>query len=152
ENHYKFNKTFVYNVKKDWEKNPPIIHAGNGEETTDKPRRVRGDLPVNSVSIDGQEINQNAKLIPEEWETAIINMHPTYLDNLNKPKKIIDLKMYHKLKGKTGTIFIGKTDDFLAHTTEWKKLNELESEKYKDVKDDDILSKYNKKNNRYKNE
>lgn len=138
---YKVDDTFVYYVKEDLEKNPPLIHAGNGERTTDKLRRVRGDLPVNSVSIDGQEINQNAKLIPEEWETAIINMHPTYLDNLNKPKKIIDLKMYHKLKGKTGTIFIGKTDDFLAHTTEWKKLDELESEKYKDVKDD-ILSKY----------
>src|SRR5699024_1884492 len=86
---YKVDDTFVYYVKEDLAKNPPLIHAGNGEGTTDKPRRVRGDIPVNSVSIDGQEINQNAKLIPEEWETAIMNMHPTYLDNLNKPKKII---------------------------------------------------------------
>lgn len=139
---YKVDDTFIYYVKEDLEKNPPLIHAGNGEGTTDKPRRVRGDLPVNSVSIDGQEINQNAKLIPEEWGTTIMSMHPTYLDNLNKPKKIIDLKMYHKLKGKPGIIFIGKTEDFVAHTTEWKKLDELKTEKYKDVKADDILSKY----------
>src|SRR5699024_4340868 len=143
---YKVDDTFVYYVKEDLAKNPPLIHAGNGEGTTDKPRRVRGDIPVNSVSIDGQEINQNAKLIPEEWETAIMNMHPTYLDNLNKPKKIIDLKMYHKLKVITSTIFIGKTDDLLAHTSEWKKLDELESEKA-----DDILSKYKIYNNFYAN-
>lgn len=136
---YKVDDTFVYYVKEDLEKNPPLIHAGNGEGTTDKPK---GDLPVNSVSIDGGEINQNAKLIPEEWETAIMNMHPTYLDNLNKPIKIINLKMYHELKGKKGIIFIGKTDNFVAHTKEWKKLDELELEKYKGVKDDDILSKY----------
>lgn len=148
---HKVDDSFVYYVKEDLEENPPLIHAASGEGSTDKPRGVRGDLPVNSVSIDGQEINQNAKLIPEEWETAIMNMHPTYLDNLNKPKKIIDLKMYHKLKGKTGTIFIGKTDDFLAHTKEWKKLDELESEKYKDVKADDILSKYEIYNHFYAN-
>src|SRR5699024_11064857 len=136
---YKVDDTFVYYVEEDLEKKTPIIHAENGEGTTDKPK---GDLSVNSVSIDGGEINQNVKLIPEEWETAIMNMHPTYLDTLNKPIKIINLKMYHKLKGKTGTIFIGKTDNFVAHTTEWKKLDELESEKYKGVKDDDILSKY----------
>src|SRR5699024_6223582 len=71
-------------------------------------------------------------------------MHPAYLDNLNKPMKIINLKMYHELKGKTGTIFMGKTDDFLAHIKEWKKLDELESEKA-----DDILSKYEIYNNFY---
>ncbi|HLR52704.1 MAG TPA: ABC transporter permease, partial [Candidatus Avamphibacillus sp.] len=146
---YKVDDTFVYYVKEDLEKNPPLIHAGNGEGTTDKLRRVRGELPVNSVSVDGQEINQNAKSIPEEWETAIINMHSTYLNYLNKPMKIINLNMYHELKGKAGTIFIGKTDDFVAHTTEWKKLDELESEKYKDVKADDILSKYKIYNNFY---
>jgi len=74
---------------------------------------------------------------------------PIYLDDLNKPMKIINLKIYHKLKGKPGTIFIGKTDDFVAHTTEWQKLDELESEKYKDVQADDILSKYKIYNNFY---
>lgn len=139
---YKVDDTFVYYVKEDLEKNPPLIHVGNGEENTDKLRRVMGDLPVNAISDDGQEINQNTKSIPEEWETALINMHPIYLDYLNKPMKIINLKMYHELKGKTGIIFIGKTDNFVAYTKEWKKLDNLESEKYKGVKADDILSKY----------
>lgn len=139
---YIVDDIFVYYVKEDLEENPPLIYDGSSEKTMDKPRRVRGNLPVNVVSIDGQEIDQNAELIPDEWETAIMNMHPIYLDNLRKPKKIINLEMYHDLTGKTGTIFIGKTDDFLAHTVEWKKLDELESEKYKDVQADDILSKY----------
>src|SRR5699024_12799751 len=63
--------------------------------------------------------------------------------------KTINQKMYNELKGKAGTISIGKTDEFVAHTTELKKLDELESEKYKDVKVDDILSKYKIYNNFY---
>lgn len=139
---YKVDDAFVYYVKEDLEKHPPLIRVWNGEENTDKQRRVMGDLPVNAISAYGQEINQNKKSIPEEWERALLNMHPTYLDDLNKPMKIINLKMYHELKGKTGTIFIGKTDNFVAYTKEWKKLDELTLEKYPDVTEDDILSKY----------
>jgi len=139
---YKVDDTFVYYVKEDLEQSPPLIHRRSSEKNTNTVRRVKQDLPVNSTSSYGQEINQNTKTIPDEWETALISMHPIYLDNFNKPIKIIDLKTYQELKGKMGTIFIGKTENFVAYTKEWKKLDELTLEKYKDVKADDILSKY----------
>src|SRR5690625_4553137 len=139
---YKVDDTFVYYVKEDLEQSPPLIHRRSSEKNTNTVRCVKQDLPVNSTSSYGQEINQNTKTIPDEWETALISMHPIYLDNFNKPIKIIDLKTYQELKGKMGTIFIGKTENFVAYTKEWKKLDELTLEKYKDVKADDILSKY----------
>ena len=38
------------------------------------------------------------------------------------------------INGKEGMVFIGKTDDFLTYTKEWKKLDELQLDKYKNVK------------------
>ena len=48
--------------------------------------------------------------------------------------KIVDQKMYDSLNGKEGIVFIGKTDDFVAYIKEWKKLDELQLAKYKNVK------------------
>ena len=48
--------------------------------------------------------------------------------------KIVDQKMYDSINGKEGIVFIGKTDDFVAYTKEWKKLDELQLVKYKNVK------------------
>ena len=39
-------------------------------------------------------------------------------------------------------VFTGKTDDFVAYTKEWKKLDELQLAKYKNVKAKELDSKY----------
>ena len=48
--------------------------------------------------------------------------------------KIVDQKIYDSIKGKENTVFIGKTDDFVTYIKEWKKLDELQLDKYKNVK------------------
>ncbi|WP_033827250.1 FtsX-like permease family protein [Bacillus andreraoultii] len=136
---YKMDNHYFYFVKEDLVKNPPLIPIGDSEEDTDKRKRVSEDLPVGAVSGYSQESNQNTEMIPEEWQTAFISMQPIYID---KPIKIIDVKMYDQLKGKDGIIFIGKTDNFVAHIKEWKKLNELQLAKYKEMSADPSLSKY----------
>lgn len=139
---YKADDQFFYYVKEDLEKNPPFTYVWNGEENTGKLKRVSETLSVGSVSAYSQGNKQNTKIIPDEWEDALRNMQPIYLDDFNKPIKIVDLKMYDELQGIAGIIFIGKTDDFVVHTKEWKKLDELQVTKYKDVKADEMLSKY----------
>ncbi|WP_347344010.1 FtsX-like permease family protein, partial [Bacillus cereus group sp. BfR-BA-01354] len=46
--------------------------------------------------------------------------------------------------GKESTVFIGKTDDFGSYIKEWKKLDELQIAKYKNVKAEELDSKYQK--------
>jgi putative ABC transport system permease protein len=135
---YKMDDHFVYYVKEDLVKNPPLIYVVN-EAGNDRLKRVSEDLSVGAVSSYIQESNQNGQIIPDEWETALISMQPFYVA---KPMKIIDLKMYQQLQGKKGIIFIGKTDDFVSHTKKWKKLDQLQLEKYKDMNVDPMLSKY----------
>ncbi|RJS50270.1 ABC transporter permease [Bacillus sp. PK3_68] len=139
---YKVDDQFFYYVKEDLEKYPPLIHVRSGEENMSKLKRVSEDLPVGSTSVYSQENQQNTKIIPDEWEDALTNIQPIYIEDLNKPIKIVDLKMYHELPGKTGIIFTGKTDEFIAHTKKWKQLDELQLAKNKDVKAGDMLSKY----------
>ncbi|MEK5522038.1 FtsX-like permease family protein [Heyndrickxia sp. FSL W8-0423] len=136
---YKMDNHYFYFVKEDLVKNPPLIPIGDSEEDTDKRKRVSEDLPVGAVSGYRQESNQNTEMVPEEWQTAFISMQPIYID---KPIKIINVKMYDQLEGKKGIIFIGKTDNFVAHIKEWKKLNELQLAKYKEISADPSLSKY----------
>ena len=50
--------------------------------------------------------------------------------------------MYNEVQGNEGIAFIGKTDTFIAHKDEWKKLDELELARYKDVKANDLATKY----------
>ncbi|MFE5381258.1 ABC transporter permease, partial [Bacillus cereus] len=46
------------------------------------------------------------------------------------------------LKGKESTVFMGKTNDFGSYIKEWKKLDELQIAKYKNVKAEELDSKY----------
>lgn len=138
---YKVDDQFFYYVKEDLKKYPPLIYVRSGEGNTAKLKRVSKNLPVGSVSAYSHENKQNT-IIPEDWQDALINMQPIYIDDFNKPIKIVDLKMYHELQGKAGVIFTGRTDDFIAYTKEWKKLDKLQLVKYKDIKADGILSKY----------
>ncbi|MEN0648023.1 ABC transporter permease [Caldifermentibacillus hisashii] len=139
---YKTDDQYIYYLKAELEKNRPFIYVENGGKYTGKLKRVSGDLPLGAVSNDGQDIDKNTKVIPDEWVTALRAMQPTYLDYLDKTIKIVDIKMFNEIQGKEGIVFIGKTEDFAAHTQEWKKLDELQLEKYKHIDADDMLSKY----------
>ncbi|WP_020060249.1 FtsX-like permease family protein [Bacillus sp. 123MFChir2] len=135
---YKVDDKFVYYVKEDLEKHPPLVHDGVGKESFGKFKRVSGDLPVGAVLKGSQE---KSVVIPEDWDKALRNIQPFYLYR-NQSIKIVDQKMYNEVKGKEGIVFIGKTDDFIAHKNEWKKLDELQLQKHKDVKADDLATKY----------
>ncbi|MGF9963644.1 FtsX-like permease family protein [Bacillus rhizoplanae] len=138
---YKVDDKFVYYLKEDLEKNPPLVHEGKGKESFGKFKRVSGELPVGAISSYGQEKVEQAVAIPEEWDEALRNIQPFYLYR-DHTMKIVDQKMYNEVQGKEGIAFIGKTDNFIAHKDEWKKLDELELAKYKDVKADDLATKY----------
>ena len=135
---YKVDEKFVYYLKEDLETHPPLVHDGVGKESFGKFKRVSGDLPVGAVSKDSQE---KAVAIPEKWDEALRSIQPFYLYR-NQAIKIVDQKMYNEVKGKEGIVFIGKTDDFIAHKNEWKKLDELQLKKHKDIKADDLATKY----------
>ncbi|ENQ3080428.1 ABC transporter permease [Bacillus cereus] len=135
---YKVDDKFVYYLKEDLEKHPPLIHDGVGKESFGKFKRVSGELPVGAVSKEGQE---KVVVIPEKWDEALESIQPVYLYR-NQAIKIVDQKMYNEVKGKEGIAFIGKTDDFIAHKNGWKKLDELQLKKYKDVKANDLATKY----------
>lgn len=139
---YKTDDQYIYYLKAELEKNRPFIYVENEGKYTGKLKRVSEDLPLGAVSNDGQEMDKNTKAIPDEWVTALRGIQPTYLDYLDKTIKIVDIKMYNELQGKEGIVFVGKTDNFAAHTQEWKKLDELQLEKYKHTDADDMLSKY----------
>ncbi|MFS0644513.1 FtsX-like permease family protein [Siminovitchia sp. 179-K 8D1 HS] len=137
---YKVDNQFIYYVKEDLEKNRPLIHD---EQDIGKVKRVSENLPAGAVSNDHQENNvNNKKIIPDEWDTALRSLQPAYLNYLDKQIKIVDLHMYPHIKGKKGIVFFGKTDDFAAHIREWKKLDQLQLDKYEHIKAEDILSKY----------
>ncbi len=85
--------------------------------------------------------DQNEKAMPEEWEEAFRTIQPYYIYK-DHAVKIVDQKMYDTVNGKEGIVFTGKTDDFVAYTKEWKKLDELQLDKYKNVKAEQMNSKY----------
>ncbi|MGN4422300.1 FtsX-like permease family protein [Bacillus cereus group sp. MYBK30-1] len=141
---YKTDDKYVYYVKEDLEKNRPFvkdmekIKAGIKDPAKVK-KRVSGELPVGAISNFRQKKSDN--VIPAEWQDAFRTLEPRYV-HPDRTIKIVDQKMYGGLKGTEGTVFIGKTDDFLTYTKEWKKIDELQLAKYKNIKDDMLDSKY----------
>ncbi|MGE0995447.1 ABC transporter permease, partial [Bacillus sp. GMa5/2] len=87
------------------------------------------------------EQTQNEKAMPEEWDEAFRTIQPYYIYQ-DRAIKIVDQKMYDTVNGKEGIVFTGKTGDFVAHTKEWKKLDELQLAKYKNIKAEQMSSKY----------
>ncbi|GMR67105.1 FtsX-like permease family protein [Bacillus sp. MN7755] len=140
---YKTDDKYVYYVKEDLEKNRPFVKdmekfkAGIKDPAKVK-KRVSGELPVGAISSFSQEKSGN--VIPAEWKDAFRTLEPSYV-HPDRTIKIVDQKMYDGLKGTEGTVFIGKTDDFLTYSKEWKKLDELQLNKYKNVHSSEI-SKY----------
>ncbi|MGN5651263.1 ABC transporter permease [Bacillus sp. Brlt_9] len=131
---YKTDDKYVYYVKEDLEKNRPFvkdmkkIKAGI-KDPAKVEKRVSEELPVGDFSGNSPE-----------WKDAFKTLEPSYV-HTNRTIRIVDQKMYNGLKGTEGTVFIGKTDDFLTYKKEWKKIDELQLIKYKNVHSSEI-SKY----------
>lgn len=141
---YKVDNKYVYYVKEDLEKNPPFIQDTKQMESMKdlgKTKKVSEELPVGAVSREMNEKDANAKELPEEWDEAFRTIQPFYLYQ-DQAIKIVDQKMYDTVNGKEGIVVTGKTDDFVAYTKEWKKLDELQLVKYKNVKAEQMNSKY----------
>lgn len=136
---YKVDDKYIYYVKEDLEKHKPFIRDGVGKESFGKYKEVSGEAPVGTVA--GAVQDQNEKAMPEEWEEAFRTIQPYYIYK-DHAVKIVDQKMYDTVNGKEGIVFTGKTDDFVAYTKEWKKLDELQLDKYKNVKAEQMNSKY----------
>ncbi|MRC19625.1 FtsX-like permease family protein [Bacillus thuringiensis] len=138
---YKVDDKFVYYLKEDLEKNRPFVRDINnmkGMKDLAKVKKASEELPVGAISSSSQEKSDH--VIPKEWEDAFRTLEPFYV-HPDRTIKIVDQKMYESLKGTEGTVFIGKTDDFLTYSKEWKKLDELQLIKYKNVHSSKI-SKY----------
>ncbi|ABS23629.1 FtsX-like permease family protein [Bacillus cytotoxicus] len=143
---YKVDDKFVYYLNEDLEKNRPIImdtsNRENAESLKDvaKFKKVSEELPVGAIS-GGNEKDPNAKVLPEEWNEVFFKIEPFYV-HPNHTIKIVDKKMYNDMQGTEGIVFLGKTDDFVTYTKEWKKLDELQEAKYKNAKEGSFQSKY----------
>ncbi len=141
---YKVDDKYVYYVKEDLEKNRPFVKdMANMKSMKDlvNTKKVSEELSVGAVSREMNEKDANTKELPEEWDEAFRTIQPFYVYE-NHAIKIVDQKMYDTVSGKEGIVFTGKTDDFVAYTKEWKKLDELQLDKYKNVKAERLDSKY----------
>ncbi|SMD84231.1 Bacitracin export permease protein BceB [Bacillus paranthracis] len=141
---YKVDDKYVYYVKEDLEKNRPLVKdMSNIKSMKDivNTKKVSEELPVGAVSREMNEKGASAKELPQEWDEAFRIIEPFYVHE-DHAIKIVDQKMYDTVNGKEGIVFTGKTDDFEAHKKEWKKLDELQLDKYKNVKAERLDSKY----------
>lgn len=132
----------IYYLKEDLEKNRPLVQAGIEKKDRGKVKRVSEKLPVGAISNYREQNREDTNVIPEGWDYALRSLQPTYLNYMEKVKKIVDQKMYDEIQGKENTVVIGKTDDFITYLDKWKKIDELQLVKYKNVTADDIFSKY----------
>ncbi|MGU9544818.1 FtsX-like permease family protein [Bacillus cereus] len=132
---YKVDDKYIYYLKEDLEKKRPLVQA----KDKGKVKRVSQNLPVGATT---KKDGENAILIPNEWGIALVPLQPTYLNNMRKIIKIVDQRMYDKIPEQENTVVIGKTDDFIKYLDTWKKIDELQLVKYKDITDEDIFSKY----------
>ncbi|WP_242308112.1 ABC transporter permease [Bacillus cereus group sp. BfR-BA-01524] len=130
EYHYKVDDKYVYYLKEDVEKNRPFIQGMKIE-------KVSEELPIGAFSIKRAEGETDTK----QWIQAFRTIQPNYLYP-DYEMKIVDYNIYNGLKGKESIVFMGKTDDFGSYIKEWKKLDELQIAKYKNVKAEELDSKY----------
>ncbi|MGG0730665.1 FtsX-like permease family protein [Bacillus paramycoides] len=132
EYHYKIDGQSIYYLKDDLEKNRPLV-AKNGSDREDygKTKRVSEELPI----------GENVKKSPQQWGEAFQTIQPYYMYP-DHEIKIVDKNMYHSIKSRESTVFIGKTDDFKSYLKEWKQLDELQLAKYTSIKPEELKSKY----------
>ncbi|MGG0762369.1 FtsX-like permease family protein [Bacillus paramycoides] len=132
EYHYKIDGQSIYYLKDDLEKNRPLVAKnGSDREEYGKTKRVSEELPI----------GENVKKSPQQWGEAFQTIQPYYMYP-DHEIKIVDKNMYHSIKGRESTVFIGKTDDFKSYLKEWKQLDELQLAKYTSIKPEELKSKY----------
>ncbi|HDR3888621.1 TPA: ABC transporter permease [Bacillus cereus] len=138
---YKVDEQFIYQLKEDLERNRPLTPTGK-DENSSRFVPVSRELIVGAVLSHRQEKNEdNTNVIPEEWGNVLRSLQKTYM-NPSQKIQIVDQKMYDGIQGKEEIIILGKTDNFITYKEEWKKIDELELARYKDMKDVHLLSKY----------
>ncbi|MBO1581324.1 FtsX-like permease family protein [Bacillus sp. XF8] len=138
---YKTDDKYVYYLKEDLEKNRPLVQDlknTKGMKDIGKVKRASEELPVGAISSFSQEKSDN--VIPQEWDSALRTIQPLYVYP-DQTIKIVDQKMYDGLQGKEGIALLGKVDDFLTYKKEWKKIDELQLAKYKNVQEGSLQSK-----------
>ncbi|MFJ5566315.1 FtsX-like permease family protein [Lysinibacillus xylanilyticus] len=132
EYHYKIDGQSIYYLKEELEKNRPLVAKNRNErEEYGKTTRVSEELPIGA----------NVKKSPQQWGEAFQIIQPYYMYP-DHEIKIVDKNMYHSIKGRENTVFIGKTDDFKSYLKEWKQLDELQLAKYTSMKPEELKSKY----------
>ncbi|EOO17873.1 MULTISPECIES: FtsX-like permease family protein [Bacillus] len=138
---YKLDEQFIYQLKEDLERNRPLTRTGK-DENSSRFVPVSRELIVGAVLSHRQEKNEdNTNVIPEEWGNVLRSLQKTYM-NPSQKIQIVDQKMYDGIQGKEEIIILGKTDNFITYKEEWKKIDELELARYKDMKEVHLLSKY----------
>ncbi|MEK4916057.1 ABC transporter permease [Bacillus sp. FSL R9-9530] len=139
---YKTDDKFVYYLKEDLDKNRPLVRDGEGQESAGKFKRISEELPIGAISGTNVEQGPDVKEMPQMWNEGFRTIEPEYV-HPDHTIKIVNQKMYDSLQGEEGMVLIGESDDFVTHTKEWKKLDELQLAKYNNVKDElNLFSKY----------
>ncbi|MCU5149566.1 FtsX-like permease family protein [Bacillus wiedmannii] len=139
---YKTDDKFVYYLKEDLERNRPLVRDGQGLENAGKFKRISEELPIGAVSGTNVEQGPDVKEMPQMWNEGFRTIEPGYI-HPNHTIKIVNQKMYDNLKGIEGIVLLGKSNDFITYKKEWKKIDELQLVKYKNVKENSLESKYN---------
>ncbi|MEK4677641.1 MULTISPECIES: FtsX-like permease family protein [Bacillus] len=135
EYHYKVDDTYVYYTKEELENNRPLVIDRKNEKTM----KVSEKIPMNAFVLSRQWGKDDGK--PRQWSDVFQTIQPEYMYP-NHEVKIVNQNIYDSMKGTENTVFIGKTDNFGAYVKEWKKLDELQLVKYKNVKAEELGSKY----------
>ncbi|OLR24746.1 FtsX-like permease family protein [Bacillus cereus] len=134
---YKVDDRYVYYIKEELEKQRPFIQ----DREDMKMMKISEKFPMDAFSTKWVEKGANTKKIPTQWIEAFRTIQPGYIYPEHKIK-IIDQKIYDRMKNTESIVFIGETGDFKSYLKEWKKLDELQSVKYKNVKPEELNSKY----------
>ncbi|EOO17405.1 MULTISPECIES: ABC transporter permease [Bacillus cereus group] len=132
---YKVDDKYVYYIKEELENNLPLVKDRKNE----KIMKVSEEIPMDAFALSRQWGKEDAK--SKQWSDAFETIQPNYIYPDHKIK-IVDQNIYDSMKDIENTVFIGKTDVFGAYVKEWKKIDELQVVKYKNVKVEELDSKY----------
>ncbi|PGO29050.1 ABC transporter permease [Bacillus cereus] len=132
---YKVDDKYVYYIKEELENNRPLVKDRKNE----KIMKVSEEIPMDAFVLSRQWGKEDVK--SKQWSEAFETIQPNYIHPDHKIK-IVDQNIYDSMKDTENTVFIGKTDVFGAYVKEWEKIDELQVVKYKNVKVEELDSKY----------
>ncbi|MBG9688098.1 FtsX-like permease family protein [Bacillus mycoides] len=132
---YKVDDKYVYYIKEELENNRLLVKDRKNE----KIMKVSEEIPMDAFALSRQWGKEDAE--SKQWREAFETIQPNYIHPDHKIK-IVDQNIYDSMKDTENTVFIGKTDVFGAYVKEWKKIDELQVVKYKNVKVEELDSKY----------